>query len=288
MDFKTIFDSIFLDKIVDHATGIETSIIKPVMVWVWFELLIVLWIIFVFKKFPKSSFVLLFDLMFEKVYDFFEDLLWNEEKWWIKMYVTILFFIIVISNLFWLFLDLFLPAFWITETGHPTLWHYIEIPTITKEFNIAMALVWVVIVLIEQFKFLWVKHFFYEYFPILWKWYVPYNKWNLPKIIDYPLFIIVKIFDIIISMFLWILDIIWLVAKIISLSFRLFWNIFSWWILLWMLIAAVAWLSMSLANIQFPIIAPIIIYLQWTLVALIQAFVFPLLIAIFIKVAKLH
>jgi F0F1-type ATP synthase membrane subunit a len=281
MDFKTILDSF-------TGAYIHSWMISPVMLWLLFEYWIVILIIFLFKKFPKSSFVIFFDFIFEKVYDFFEDLLWVEEKDWIKMYVTILFFIIVISNLFWLFLDILLPAFWINEAGHPLLAHYIEVPTVTKEFNIAMAIVWVIIVLSEQFKSLWFKHFLYEYFPIFWKDYVPYTRWKLPKFIDIPLFIFVKIFDIIISMFLWILDIIWLVAKIISLSFRLFWNIFSWWILLWMLIAAVTWLSMSLANIQFPIIAPIIIYLQWLLVAMIQAFVFPLLIAIFIKVAKLH
>lgn len=286
-DLKAIFSSVYFEEVSWHAWEV-VQIFSPVMVGVAFELLIILWIIFAFKKFPKSSFVILFDYIFEKVYDFFEDLLWKEEKNWIKLYVTILFFIIVISNLFWLFLDILLPAFWISETWHPLLAHYIQIPTVTKEFNIAMAIVWVVIVLIEQFKFLWIKEFFLEYFPILWKNYVPYTRWNLPKIIDIPLFVIVKIFDIIISVFLWILDVIWLLAKIISLSFRLFWNIFSWWILLWMLLAATAWLTFSLAHIQFPIIAPIIIYLQWMLVALIQAFVFPLLIAIFIKVAKLH
>jgi F0F1-type ATP synthase membrane subunit a len=55
-----------------------------------------------------------------------------------------------------------------------------------------------------------------------------------------------------------------------------------------MLFAAVIGLSQSLLSIDFPIIGPIILYLQEILVALIQALVFPLLIAIFIKVAKVH
>ncbi|MBT3853469.1 hypothetical protein HOF65_05905 [bacterium] len=45
---------------------------------------------------------------------------------------------------------------------------------------------------------------------------------------------------------------------------------------------------MNLFHIDFPIIGPIILYLQELLVAFIQALVFPLLIAIFIKVAKVH
>lgn len=190
--------------------------------------------------------------------------------------------------MFWVFLELLLPAFWV-EHGHAVLAAYITIPTATKEFNIAMAIIWVTIVTIEQFKALWFKNFLLEYFPVFGKDYIPYTRGKMPAVIDLPLFIIVKIFDIVISVFLWLLDIIWLLAKIISLSFRLFWNVFSGWILLAMLIWAVVWVSTSLFDtFQFPIIAPIIIYLQEILVSLIQAFVFPLLIAIFIKVAKLH
>jgi hypothetical protein len=55
-----------------------------------------------------------------------------------------------------------------------------------------------------------------------------------------------------------------------------------------MLIGAMSGLSMSLVGFDFPILGPIILYLQEMLVAFIQALVFPLLIAIFIKVAKVH
>ncbi len=56
-----------------------------------------------------------------------------------------------------------------------------------------------------------------------------------------------------------------------------------------MLMWAVVWLTtVVFKNFEFPVVAPIIIYLQELLVAMIQAFVFPLLIAIFVKVAKLH
>lgn|GEM_PF-816874 len=55
-----------------------------------------------------------------------------------------------------------------------------------------------------------------------------------------------------------------------------------------MLVAAAAGLSYNLIGFEFPVIGPIIIHLQGMLVALIQALVFPLLIAIFIKVAKVH
>jgi F0F1-type ATP synthase membrane subunit a len=134
----------------------------------------------------------------------------------------------------------------------------------------------------------------YEYFPFLWKWFIPYERWKLNKFIDWPLFILVKLFDIIISLFLWILEIIWQLAKIVSLSFRLFWNVTSWWILLGMIFLAMIWFTSFVWNITwvewdwFPVWLPVLIYLQEILVSLIQALVFPLLIAIFIKVAKVH
>jgi len=254
--------------------------------WVTIWLLIILFILvffFVFHKFfKKSSFYVFFELFFEKVYDFFEEVLWKEEKRWIKVYVTLLFFIILFSNLFWVFLELLIPIFW------DALHHTIIIPTADINFNIAMALIWVSIILIEQFRTLGFWKAIYEYFPILWKNYIPYNRWKLHPVLDWPVFILIKIFDIIISLFLWILEIIWHIAKVISLSFRLFWNVTSWGILLGMLIAAMIWLTDNLLWIEFPVVVPVILYLQKLLVGFIQALVFPLLIAIFIKVAKVH
>jgi F-type H+-transporting ATPase subunit a len=110
----------------------------------------------------------------------------------------------------------------------------------------------------------------------------------LPFAVDWFVFILVKFFDIAISLFLWVLEIVGHAAKVISLSFRLFWNMTSGWILLAMLIGWVSALTVWLTWIEFPIIGPVILYLQELLVAFIQALVFPLLVAIFIKVAKVH
>ena len=59
----------------------------------------------------------------------------------------------------------------------------------------------------------------------------------------------------------------------------------SWTILLWMLVAWLNLLTDNITGIEFPILLPLIVVLQWLLVAVIQAFVFALLTAIFIKVA---
>jgi F0F1-type ATP synthase membrane subunit a len=42
----------------------------------------------------------------------------------------------------------------------------------------------------------------------------------------------------------------------------------------------------NLFAADFPVLGPLILYAQGLLVALIQAFVFPLLVAIFIKIAQ--
>lgn len=253
---------------------------SPAFMWLIFELWI-LWIIYIFYKFfPKSWFFILLENFFEVIYDFFEEILWWEEKRWIKVYITLMFFIILFSNLLWLVLDFLTPIFWEWREN------FIINPTSDINFNVAMALVWLVIIVIEQFKFLWFGKTIYEYFPVLWKDYIPYERWNMPAFIDWPLFLFVKTCDIVISLFLWILDIVWHLAKVVSLSFRLFWNMTSWWILLAMLVWAVSGLTMNTFGIDFPVVWPIILYIQWMLVSLIQALVFPLLIAIFIKVAK--
>lgn len=269
-----------------HSSG-EHVWINPYFLWILIVLGLILIIYFFIAKRPNSSFSIFFDMIFEWVYGFFEDILGADEKKWTKLYITGMFFVILISNLLWVFLE----VIWVWL---PFLHHAISIPTSDINFNVAMAIIWVCIVIYEQFKFLWFWKALYEYVPFMGKDYIPYERWKLNKFIDLPLYILVKFFDIVISLFLGILEVVWHWAKIISLSFRLFGNITSGWMLLAMLLAWVELLTWSISwflfskEINFPIIFPLILHLQWLLVALIQALVFPLLIAIFIKVAKAH
>lgn len=254
---------------------------NPSFMWLIFELGILAIFVVIYRFFPKSGFYLFFESFFEQIHTFFEEILWDWEKKWIKVYITLMFFVILFSNILWVLLEFFVPMFWEWVVAS-----FIMIPTADINFNVAMALIWVIIVIIEQFKALWFWKTIYEYVPVFWKDYIPYSRWALPAIIDWPLFIFVKACDILISIFLWLLDIVWHVAKVISLSFRLFWNMISGWILLAMLTWAVIGLTQVTLGIDFPVIGPLILYIQALLVAFIQALVFPLLIAIFIKVAK--
>ncbi len=253
-------------------------------VWLLLELVLILLLFLVLKK-QKSSLYILFEAAYEKAYDFFSDVLWEKEKSWIKIYVVALFFIILISNLFWIVLEALSPIFWVNDKWEFILEHYVSIPSSDINFNLALAIISVFVILFSQFNNIWLKHFVYDYFPIFWKWYIVVEKWNKSKINYLISKWVAKVFDIIISMFLWVLEIIWLVAKIISLSFRLFWNMTSWTILLAMAVVWISSLTSDFMWFNFPIVLPVLIYLQEILVAFIQALVFPLLVAIFIKVA---
>jgi len=225
-----------------------------------------------------KRFILLFELLFEKIYGFFDDIIWNNQKFWVKSFVIWIFFVILFSNLLWTFADFL-------NTMFPWLDTRITAPTTDVNFNVAMALIAVGLILYVQFSKLWLFKFIYSYLPIFWKNIVSIERWNMSSWVYYPLWFFVKIFDIIISMFVGVLDIIWNIAKVISLSFRLTWNMMSGTILLWMLVVGLNSLTNSISGIEFPILFPLIVVLQWLLVAVIQAFVFALLTAIFIKVA---
>lgn len=256
--------------------------LNPYFIGMLLEIWLLALVVYLLVKLPKCSFSVLIDMMFEKVYEFFEEILGVEEKKWTKLYITTMFFVILFSNLIGAILEL-------VGVGYPSLHHLIHIPTSDINFNIAMAVVGVCIVIYEQFAFLGFGKAIYEYLPVLGKDYIPFQRWKLPAYIDWPVFLLIKAFDIVISLFLWVLEIVGHGAKIISLSFRLFGNITSGGLLLWMLLAWLAALTWGISDwFQFPIIFPIILHLQWLLVAVIQALVFPLLIAIFIKVAKVH
>jgi F0F1-type ATP synthase membrane subunit a len=128
--------------------------------------------------------------------------------------------------------------------------------------------------------------FILEYIPITGKWILDIDRGNMKAIVYYPIKTVVKLFDIAISLFVWLLDIIGIAAKVISLTARLYGNMLAWWILLWLLVTWVNALFQNVFSQNFPVLWPLILYAQWLLVACIQAFVFPLLVAIFIKIAQ--
>lgn len=234
-------------------------------------ILILIWLFALLWRFIRkkklSGFTTIFTSLYESVYYFFEGILWEEKEQRMKNFVTTMFFIILFSNLLWIFNDMFRFFF-------PRWLRNVTSPTAELEFNVALALISVWVTLYVQAKHLWLWRFFLEYLPINWKWLIEGNS------------IWAKIWDIIISMFIWILDIVWTLAKIVSLSMRLFGNMSSWSILLNVAFLWLGAISISLIWFNLPLALPWIIYIQWLLVAFIQAFVFALLTSIFLKLSS--
>ena len=231
----------------------------------------------IFTKFG-NNFILLFELMFEKIYDFFIEIIGEGQKYWVKSFVIGMFFVILFSNLMGTAIDAI-------AISVPQLSEWIAAPTTDANFNIAMAVISVLLVLYLQMRYLGVGKFFYEYVPLLGKGIITIEKGNMSKWVYYPVWLIAKLFDILISLFVGALDIIGNFAKVISLSFRLTGNMMSGTILLGMLVMGLKGLTNAMTGFEFPVLFPLLIVLQGVLVAVIQAFVFALLTAIFIKVA---
>jgi len=253
-------------------------------------ILLAIFIVWSFLKFlPLSKVSLLFEVMYEKAYDFFAEILEEDFPTYAKNFVVILFFIILFSNIFAIVLEVLAPVFGVNEAWKFHLEHYISVPSADLNFNIALAVISMIALLVVQFGGMGWKWFFYEYMPVLGKGYISVEKWSVNKYLYYPLAFFAKSFDILISVFLALLDIIGLAAKVVSLSFRLFGNMTSGTVLLGMLVVGMSAMTTQwtgfLGGFNFPIILPVLVYLQEILIALIQAIVFPLLVAVFMKVA---
>lgn len=228
-------------------------------------LILLLWFFGVYRK--DSWFAQWFKIIFEWVRNFFEEIMWEEREQRIKMYVVTLFFVILLSNLFGVVND-------IVRFFAPQYLRRVTSPTWEFESTIALALISVVVTLYVQAKALWWWHkLLHEFLPITWKWLVE-GKW------------LAKLWDIVISMFTWFLDIVGTFAKIVSLSIRLFGNMSAWSILLNVIFIGIWMLTVSMLWFNLQLWLPIIVYIQSLLSAVIQAFVFSLLVWIGITMAQ--
>ncbi len=265
---------------------------SPAMVGFILCVLIFIIVAFAIKYLSWSRGMVLFDLIYEQVYKFYSDILGPLAGMKMKLYITTLFFVILFANLIGLVVDFIAPIFGMNAQWDFMLSKYIIMPTSDIQFNIALSIFSTLILIYVQFGTLGYKKFFYNYIPFWGQWYIQIQRWQLSAVVYYPLIIAAKLWDIILSLFLWFLDFVGLLAKVISLAFRLFWNMVSGTILLWILLVGLNNFTQGftwfLWGINFPIIAPILVYAQGMLVALIQAMVFPLLVAIFVRMAMVE
>ena len=287
---------------------------SPVWVGLFFEVLMILLMALLLSYFPKSKIYILFEVVYTKMYAFYQDILGKKESPWILNYILTLFCIILFSNVFWVILELIAPFFGISKDGEFYLDHFVIVPSADINFNLAMAIMSTFVIIYIQIKLSWIGWFFYQFVPFKGKWYIPLpNRSNFSSLVYYPLSFFLKIFDIVISIFLGLLDLTEYFARIVSLSFRLFGNMMSGGILIGMVFvwlwAATTFMWESLGQIfismfrlfdlenigifiknilahNFPVVFPLILYIEEILVSFIQAMVFALLVSIFIKVSQ--
>jgi F0F1-type ATP synthase membrane subunit a len=274
----------------------------------WLLIAIAVLIACVWSVKTKNAVGVYIEYLYEIMYNFFSDILGDNEYAWIKTYITNMFFVILTYNFLALITDFIAPAFgYNNEKEIFVLAEYIAFATSDYHFTIAMATIGIVIMMWVQYQMMasdwmfgkkitqskWMKpvwktmNLLYEYVPVWWKNILSVERGKMSSLVYYPTWLLLKLFDIIISVFIGFLDIIGVLAKVVSLSFRLYGNMLSWTALLTVLVLGLSEGTKSMLWFEFPIIAPLILFAQWMLVSTIQAFVFPLLIAIFIKVARM-
>lgn len=263
----------------EHLTiGGITIPFVPSFLWVLVEfiVIVIIWLL-LFRK--KSWFSQAFELFFESMYTFFEEILGEDEKRRIKLTIVSIFFVVFIANLLGWLWDILTQTF-------PIMEEYFATFTSDRNGTFAISILVVLLSVAIQAWHLGWKKFLHEYIPITGKWFLTVEKWSMSPIIFYPMWFLAKIFDIVISLFIWLLDIVWVFAKMISVAFRLYGNMLAGTVLLVLLTEGTISMTQSLIHIDLPIILPLILFVQWLLVATIQAFVVALLSAIFIKVSK--
>lgn len=214
------------------------------------------------KKNPDNFFVSLMDLILETIDDFFGSVS-DKIPSAAKTYILFLFVYILWNNLFGLFVDMF-------SVVVPFLHTHLRPVNTDIYFNAVLALFWVLWSIVYGIQNNGLK-FFERYIPLKWVWIVKMDKLRkLP----------IKIIDILLWLFIGFLEFIWEITKVMSLTLRLFWNIFAWVMLITLITAATIYL------IKVPLIAPLIVLLLELLVSVLQAFVFSLLVLIYFKMAE--
>ncbi|MDA9129224.1 F0F1 ATP synthase subunit A [Candidatus Gracilibacteria bacterium] len=271
-------------------SSVLTFYFSPIMTGVCILLCVFLFFAYLIEYHNRSKILFLFEYLYELVYQFYESIIGKSNTPWIKTYIVSLFFIIFIANIVGVVGDFIAPIFGFTTSGKFYLSEIFQVPSSDVHFNLALASVSVIVLLVTQFQSVGGKGFISHYFPVTGKGYMTLQKTSMKKMYFYMLAPFVKAFDIVVSLFLGMLDILGLFAKIVSLSFRLFGNIVSGGVLLTMMIVGISKFTEGFTSfsggIAFPIILPLALYAQGLLVACIQAMVFALLVAIFIRVGQ--
>lgn len=102
--------------------------------------------------FPHSRFTLICEWTYEKIFEFFESILGSDFSLGVKTYVIGLFCIILLANIFGVVLDFIAPIFGANNEGDFTLYNYILAPSSDIQFNLALAISSILLLIALQFR----------------------------------------------------------------------------------------------------------------------------------------
>ncbi len=215
------------------------------------------------KMRPSNGFVNLIDMWVEWIMWFFQDIGGKDIPFSLIKIVVFVFLYILRANIWGLMWDLFVLV-------TPALeWRFRPVST-DLFFNLTLAITCVV----GSIGF----GFYRNGFHYIEK-YVGYKGlWIVPKVNSVGTFV-GKIFDIVIGLFIGLIEFVGELAKMLSLSLRLFWNILAGMVLLGIIVSA------TMYFIKVPAILPLVVVFFELFVGFLQAFVFSMLVLVYFKMA---
>lgn len=221
---------------------------------------------FIKKRNPYNKFVQLIEYIYETIYNFLANIGGESVGKYAIMFASTIFIYVLRNNIVWLIGDMIVLVW--------PAWHHSFRPSTTDiSFNAILAVVAVVWSMFYGFYVHW--------FHFLGK-YLPHNGMGIVGKVDKRYMIIPKFFDIILWLLIGLIEFVGEFGRMMSLSLRLFGNMFVGMILLWLLIVATQWLM------HYPLIAPILIFAYEFCVAILQAFIFALLTTVYFKLSADH
>ena len=215
------------------------------------------------KSNPYEKFVQGVDAVVEIVYKMLADVWWAHVWRKALLFTTTLFFFVVRHNLFGLIGDMIVLVW---PAGH------LVFRPLTTDIvsNGTLAVISVIASLAYGFSL--------HGFGFIQK-YLPVKGMGIVTEINHRYDYITKFLDIVLGLLIWIIELLGEIGRMLSLSLRLFGNMFVGMILLSLLLYATKEL------LYYPVLWPIVIFAYEFAVSLLQAFIFSLLVTIYFKLA---
>ncbi|PJA49052.1 MAG: hypothetical protein CO170_00695 [candidate division SR1 bacterium CG_4_9_14_3_um_filter_40_9] len=214
------------------------------------------------KKNSHNKFTNLVDTGIEGILKFFQDIGPEIPLKVIKI-VVFVFIYILWCNLVGLIGDLFVLA-------APSLHFYFRPVSTDVFFNMTIALACVVASIVFGFQ--------KSGFHYIQK-YIGYKGLGIVHKVTGVGSFIGKIFDIIIGLFLGLIEFVGELSRVLSLSLRLFGNILAGMVLLGLIVSA------TMALMKIPFLLPLVVVVFELFVGFLQAFVFSMLVLVYFKIA---